>query len=243
MTFGMLELMDGIQMTIVLVSLFAVGEILYVARAFDGAAPAVVPIKGKLIEIKAVVALVETLAARHLSGFRSAPCRRRFGDTDVAVLFQCEAALEISAGVRQGRHRGRGRPEAANNSAAAGMLVPLLTLRTADIATAAVMLAAFQNYGLQPGPTLFTQNPELVWGLTPRSIGNTMLLVLNLPLVGLSVSASLHSPAATIYAGIDLSPWSACGTIRRSWIDLLIMDSPSAPWAISPRIPSPSRPC
>src|SRR5690606_28214580 len=52
-------------------------------------------------------------------------------------------------------------PEAANNAAAAGILVPLLTLGLPTSATAAVLLAAFQNYGLQPGPFLFTSNPAL----------------------------------------------------------------------------------
>src|SRR5690606_8902108 len=79
-------------------------------------------------------------------------------------------------------------PEAANNAAAAGVLVPLLTLGLPTSATAAVLLAAFQNYGLQPGPNLFTSNADLVWGLIASLyIGNVMLLVLNLPLVGLWV--------------------------------------------------------
>src|SRR5690606_17690288 len=75
-------------------------------------------------------------------------------------------------------------PEAANNASAAGILVPLLTLGLPTSATAAILLAAFQNYGLQPGPFLFSSNPDLVWGLIASLyIGNVMLLVLNLPLV------------------------------------------------------------
>src|SRR3546814_9410413 len=67
-------------------------------------------------------------------------------------------------------------PEAANNASAAGILVPLLTLGLPTSATAAILLAAFQNYGLQPGPFLFTSNPELVWGLIASLyIGNAML--------------------------------------------------------------------
>ncbi|MGO4816727.1 tripartite tricarboxylate transporter permease, partial [Cupriavidus sp. 2MCAB6] len=79
-------------------------------------------------------------------------------------------------------------PEAANNAAAAGILVPLLTLGLPSTATAAVLLAAFQNYGLQPGPMLFATNPDLLWGLIASLyIGNLILLVLNLPLVGIWV--------------------------------------------------------
>ena len=73
-------------------------------------------------------------------------------------------------------------PEAANNAAAAGVLVPLLTLGLPSSATAAVLLTAFQQYGIQPGPLLFTTRPDLVWTLIASLyIGNVLLLVLNLP--------------------------------------------------------------
>ena len=76
-------------------------------------------------------------------------------------------------------------PEAANNAPAAGVLVPLLTLGLPSSATAAVLLTAFQQYGLQPGPLLFSTRPDLVWTLIASLyIGNVMLLVLNLPLAG-----------------------------------------------------------
>src|SRR5690606_29836972 len=93
-------------------------------------------------------------------------------------------------------------PEAANNAAAAGVLVPLLTLGLPTSATAAIMLAAFQQFGLQPGPLLFANAPDLVWGLIASLyIGNAMLLVLNLPLVGLWVRL-LTIPRPLLYAGI-----------------------------------------
>ena len=82
-------------------------------------------------------------------------------------------------------------PEAANNAAATGTLVPLLALGLPTSATAAMLLAGFQQYGLVPGPLLFVTNTDLVWGLIASFfIGNLMLLVLNLPLVGLWVQAA-----------------------------------------------------
>jgi putative tricarboxylic transport membrane protein len=79
-------------------------------------------------------------------------------------------------------------PEAANNASAAGAMVPLLGLGLPGSGTTAIMLAAFQLYGLTPGPLLFDQNPDLVWGLIASLyIGNVLLLVLNLPLVGIWV--------------------------------------------------------
>ena len=93
-------------------------------------------------------------------------------------------------------------PEAANNAAVAGMLAPLLSLGLPTSATAAIMLAAFQQYGLQPGPLLFDSNPELVWGLIASLyIGNVLLLVLNLPMAGVWVKL-LRIPRPWLYAGI-----------------------------------------
>ena len=75
-------------------------------------------------------------------------------------------------------------PEAANNAAFSGVLVPLLTLGLPTSATAAILLVAFQIYNLQPGPLLFQKSPELVWALIASLyIGNVMLLILNLPLI------------------------------------------------------------
>jgi putative tricarboxylic transport membrane protein len=93
-------------------------------------------------------------------------------------------------------------PEAANNASAAGTLVPLLTLGLPTTATAAILLAAFQRYNLNPGPQLFERNPDLVWGLIASLyVGNLMLLVLNLPLVGLWVKL-LAIPRPWLYSGI-----------------------------------------
>ena len=102
-------------------------------------------------------------------------------------------------------------PEAANNASAAGTLVPLLTLGLPTSATAAMMLAGFQQYGLNPGPLLFAERPDLVWGLIASLfIANTMLLVLNLPLVGLWVRL-LAIPQPWLYAGILV--FATMGTI------------------------------
>ncbi|MBI3003184.1 MAG: tripartite tricarboxylate transporter permease [candidate division NC10 bacterium] len=77
-------------------------------------------------------------------------------------------------------------PEGANNAATGGALVPLLTLGIPGSGTTAVMLGALMIQGLRPGPLLFERQPDFVWGLIASMyVGNVMLLVLNLPLVGL----------------------------------------------------------
>jgi putative tricarboxylic transport membrane protein len=80
-------------------------------------------------------------------------------------------------------------PESANNAAAGGAMVPLLTLGIPGSGTTAVLLGALLIHGLRPGPLLFQSNPDLVWGvIASMYIGNVMLLVLNLPLVGMWAS-------------------------------------------------------
>jgi len=92
-------------------------------------------------------------------------------------------------------------PEAANNASATGTLIPLLTLGLPTSATAAMMLAGFQQYGVQPGPLLFANNSELVWGLVARPfIANIMLVALNVPIIGIWVKL-LTIPR----------PWLLCG--------------------------------
>jgi len=111
-------------------------------------------------------------------------------------------------------------PEAANNAAAAGTLVPLLALGLPTTATAAILLAAFQQYGLQPGPLLFQHEPRLVWGLIASLyIGNVMLLVLNLPLVGLWVKL-LSIPKPALYAGILTLASAGAYSVNRSAFDV-----------------------
>jgi putative tricarboxylic transport membrane protein len=88
----------------------------------------------------------------------------------------------------QGAIEGVAGPEAANNAAAMGAMVPMLSLGIPGSNTTAIMLGALMMYGLQPGPLLFQKQPELVWGLVASMyFGNLILLMLNLPLVKLLV--------------------------------------------------------
>jgi putative tricarboxylic transport membrane protein len=114
-------------------------------------------------------------------------------------------------------------PEASNNAAAGGALVPLLTLGVPGSATAAVMLAAFQGYGINTGPLLLQQHPELVWGLIASLyIGNVLLLVLNLPLVGLWVKL-LKIPEALLYPLILAFSTLGIYSVNRDIIDLCMV--------------------
>lgn len=93
-------------------------------------------------------------------------------------------------------------PEAANNASFSGTLVPLLTLGLPTSATAAIMLAAFQVFNLQPGPELFDEQSDLVWTLIASLyVGNVLLLLLNLPMIRVWVKV-LEVPRPLLYAGI-----------------------------------------
>jgi len=114
-------------------------------------------------------------------------------------------------------------PEAANNASAAGVLVPMLALGLPTSATAAIMLSAFQSYGINPGPQLLDTQPALVWSLIASLyIGNVMLLVLNLPLVGLWVKL-LKIPRPQLYAGILIFATVGVYGMRQSAFDLYLM--------------------
>ena len=114
-------------------------------------------------------------------------------------------------------------PESANNAAAAGVLVPLLTLGLPTTATAAIILVAFQAYGLQPGPQLFSNQPALVWALVASLyLGNVILIILNLPLVGMWVKL-LQIPRPYLYAGILLFAAFGAYALNFAVVDILIL--------------------
>jgi putative tricarboxylic transport membrane protein len=123
----------------------------------------------------------------------------------------------------QGAIEGVAGPESANNSACGGALVPLLTLGIPGTATAAVMLAAFQGYGINTGPLLLQNRPDLVWGLIASLyIGNVMLVVLNLPLVGLWVKL-LKVPEAVLYPMILAFSTIGVYSLSRDVFDLYLV--------------------
>ena len=114
-------------------------------------------------------------------------------------------------------------PEATNNASAAAGLVPLLTLGLPVTATAAVLLLAFQRYNIQPGPQLLENEPELVWGLLASLlIGNTILLVLNLPLAPMWARL-LRLPRPYLYAGILFFACVGAYAVNGSTVDLILL--------------------
>ena len=189
LTGGSLELADGIGIVVVAVGVFAVGEALWTAAHLRRKPVDVIPVGRPFMGRDDWRPILGAVAARHRAGL---PVRRRAGrrrrDADVPVLPHRAQARE-ARGAREfgeGAIEGVAGPEAANNASAAGMFVPLLALGLPVTATASILLAAMQSYGIVPGPTLMTDQPDLVWTLLASLlIGNTLLLVINLPLAPL----------------------------------------------------------
>src|SRR6188508_561024 len=213
LTFGVPELLDGVEVTTLAVGLFAVGEAMYIASRPEGMADTIEPVRGSLWMTKEDWKRSWKPWLRGvLFGFPIGALPAGGAEIPTFLSYSTEKRLtKYPEEFGKGAIEGVAGPEAANNASAAGTLVPLLTLGLPTTATAAIMLAGFQQFGLQPGPLLFTNNKELVWGLIASLlVANFMLLVLNLPLIGLWVKL-LTIPRPWLYAGILM--FATLGTI------------------------------
>ncbi|MET9230574.1 tripartite tricarboxylate transporter permease [Lentzea sp. NPDC003310] len=223
-TLGITTMADGIDVVVVAVGVFAVGEALYVASRLRHGPIEVVPIGGKWMTGEFWKRSWKPWLRGTFIGFPIGTVPA--GGADVSTFLSYAAEKKLSKRPEEfgkGAIEGVAGPEAANNAAAAGVLVPLLTLGLPTTATAAVIVAAFQSYGIQPGPLLFTNNGPMVWALIASLyIGNVMLLVLNLPLVKIWVKV-LQIPRPYLYAGILL--FAALGTYAVNFVtdDLIVL--------------------
>ncbi len=225
LTYGVPELLDGIEITTLAVGLFAVGEALYVASRRRHAEEKLEPVRGSLWMTREDWRRSWKPWLRGAAfGFPIGALPAGGAEIPTFLSYSVERKLaEKPEEFGHGAIEGVAGPEAANNASAAGTLVPLLTLGLPTSATAAMMLAGFQQYGLNPGPLLFANSPDLVWGLVASLfIANTMLLILNLPLVGLWVRL-LAIPQPWLYAGILV--FATMGTIaaQPSPIELVML--------------------
>ncbi|NVM90682.1 putative tricarboxylic transport membrane protein [Variovorax sp. SG517] len=227
-TGGIPELLDGIEIVLVAVGLFAVAEVLY-AVLYEGK---VVEGQNKLSRVhmskrdwkRSIPAWLRGTAigtpfgcipagGTEIPTFLSYATEKKLAkDKDAKAEFGTTGAIEGVAG-----------PEAANNATVTAALIPLLTLGIPTSNTTAILLGAFQNYGIQPGPQLFTTSAALVWALIASLyIGNVMLLVLNLPMVGLWVKL-LKIPKPQLYAGILIFATVGAYGMRQSAFDLFLL--------------------
>ncbi|GHD15506.1 tripartite tricarboxylate transporter permease [Tianweitania populi] len=225
---GTPNLFDGISVTTLAVALFAIGETIAVVASRTSMDEKVEAVKGSVWMTK------EDWRRSWKSWLRGTAIgfpigAMPAGGADVSSFLSYSAEKQFSKHPEEfgkGAIEGVAGPEAANNASAAGTLVPLLTLGLPTTATAAIMLAGFQQFGLQPGPLLFVSNATLVWGLIASLlVANFMLLVLNLPLIGLWVRL-LTIPRPWLYAGI--LTFATLGTIGASASTFMVGPLPTS---------------
>ena len=226
-TLGVPELLDGIEIVLVAVGLFAVAEVLY-AALYEGK---VVETQNKLSRVymtrrdwkRSIPAWLRGTAIG--APFGCIPA----GGTEIPTFLSYAMEKKLARGENlaefgtTGAIEGVAGPEASNNATVTTALIPLLTLGIPTSNTTAILLGAFQNYGIQPGPQLFTTSANLVWALIASLyIGNVMLLILNLPLVNLWVKL-LKIPKPQLYAGILIFSTVGAYGMRQSAFDLVLL--------------------
>jgi putative tricarboxylic transport membrane protein len=224
-TLGIPELLDGIDVVVAAVGLFAVGETLYLATYLNREEDSIERVKGSIWMSASDWArswkpwLRGTFLGFPLGAMPA-------GGAEIPTFLSYAIEKKLSKHPEEfgkGAIEGVAGPEAANNASSTGTLAMLLTIGLPTSATAAIVLAAFQQYGLQPGPLLFETQPLLVWGLIASMyIGNVLLLILNLPLVGLWIKL-LSIPRPLLYGGILIFATLGAYGLRNSWFDLLLL--------------------
>jgi putative tricarboxylic transport membrane protein len=223
--FGVPQLLDGIEVVTVAVGLFAVGETLYFAAKLNQVQEKLEAIRGSIwMKADDWKRSIGPWIRGALIGFPFGTIPAGGAEIPTFLSYAIEKKLtKHPEEFGKGAIEGVAGPEAANNASSTGTMVPLLTLGLPTSATAAILLSAFQQYGLQPGPLLFDTNAALVWGLIASFyIGNVMLLVLNLPLVGLWVKL-LHIPRPQLYAGILVFATMGVYGMRQSPFDVFLL--------------------
>ena len=187
---GVLSFQDGIDFVIVVVGLFAVGEVLIAIEEYFTKKGAMIKLSGSLMMTReewrrSLMPITRGSILGFIVGVLPGA-----GATIASLM---SYSLEKNLAKRpedfgKGAIEGVAGPETANNAASSGAMVPLLSLGVPGSGSTAVMLGAFVMFGIQPGPMLFATRPDVVWGLVNSMyVGNVMLLILNLPLIFLFV--------------------------------------------------------
>jgi putative tricarboxylic transport membrane protein len=224
LTFGSLELADGIDVVIVAVGLFAVGESLWVASRLRHTSGEPIPVGRPWLGREDLKRTWKPWLRGPLIGFPFGAIPAGGAEIPTFLSYATEKRLskhrdEFGSGAIEGVAG----PESTASASASGTLVTMLTLGLPTTATAAVMLAAFQQYGIQPGPLLFERESALVWGLIASLfVGTVLLLVLNLPLAPVW-SKLLRIPRPYLYAGILFFASVGAYAVSGQVIDLIVL--------------------
>ena len=191
-TFGSPELHDGIEFIVLVIGLFSISEVLLLLEQHSAGMLKPLKVTGAYPAWSTLRDIWWPSVRATVIGFIVGVLPGTGASVASAVAYTTEKKISDKGNFGKGDPVGLASPEAANNAAATGAFVPMLTLGVPGSGTTAVMLGALMLYNIQPGPQLFTEQPRLVGGLVASMyIGNILLLVMNLPLVKVFVSALL----------------------------------------------------
>ena len=223
-TGGNLHLMDGVDFLVAIVGLFAVSEVFFFIESHGRGSAIGVKLARITIPVKDIVNSGWTMVRATLIGFFAGVLPGAGASLGSFLAYTGEKALSRDRdSFGRGNPRGVAAPEAGNNAAAGGALVPMLTLGVPGSGTTAVLLALLMTLNITPGPTLFADRPEVVWGLIASLlIANFVLLVMNVPLVKLFVRI-LTVPGWVLLPMVTMISFVGIYSLSGSYFDLLLM--------------------
>jgi putative tricarboxylic transport membrane protein len=223
-TFGQLALLDGIDFVVVTIGLFAVSEVLLALEVTDVVGRQRKKLKRVWLSIADLTRTGWAMVRGSVVGFVVGVLPGAGGTVAAFLGYAVEEKVSHRDGsFGQGDIRGVAAPESANNAAANGSMIPLLTLGIPGSGTTAVLLGALTALDVTPGPQLVEERPEVFWGLVASMyIGNLLLLVLNLPLVGV-FARLLRLPRWILMPGVAVLSVTAVYALNQSVFDLGLM--------------------
>ncbi len=223
-TFGQLRLLDGMDFVVVTIGLFAVSEVLQGLEGPQSGQDKPRALGRVMVRGRELLDSAWTMVRSSVVGFLVGVLPGAGGTIASFLAYSTEQRLVDRTGTfGTGDLRGVAAPESANNAAAAGAMIPMLTLGVPGSGTTAVLLGALLGMNVTPGPLLIEQRPEVFWGLAASMyVGNLLLLVLNLPLVGMFVRV-LTIPRWLLLPGIAALSFVAVYAVNQSAFDLVLV--------------------
>ncbi len=224
LTFGELHLMDGVDFLVAIVGLFAVAEVFIYIESHGRGSAIGVKLGRITVPIKDIVGSFWTMVRATIIGFIAGVLPGAGASLGSFLAYMGEKSVaKDKETFGKGNPRGVAAPEAGNNAAAGGALVPMLTLGVPGSGTTAVLLALLLTLNITPGPLLFEERPEVVWGLIAALlISNVVLLLMNVPMVRLFVKI-LSVPPWLLLPGITMVSFSGIYSLSGSSFDLILM--------------------
>jgi putative tricarboxylic transport membrane protein len=223
-TFGNLHLMDGVDFLVAIVGLFAIAEVFFFIESHGKDTAVGIKLEKVTIPWKTIAGSTMTMLRSSVIGFVAGVLPGAGASLGSFLAYMGERSVSKDKdSFGQGNPRGVAAPEAGNNAAAGGALVPMLTLGVPGSGTTAVLLALLMTLNITPGPTLFTDRPEVVWGLMASLlIANVVLLVMNVPMVKIFVKI-LSVPPMVLLPGVTMVSFVGIYSLTGSYFDLLMM--------------------